>query len=194
MSQKIICGLILLIIGVAVVYSLYRLKSNKTRTNILGAGDLIPNFQLTNEFGELVTSESLAGKKFALLFYRADCIYCHSELEQMKELQARYAGRIIILPVSLQLPEETPGQKQPRAITEKSEIKQLAEQLGVKAVPTFVLIGEDSRIAYGYSGGRSYQFQEFIIEWFLEGKDMKEGNILKAYEKYQASSSRKRSE
>jgi peroxiredoxin len=194
MYQKIICGLILLIIGVTVVYTLYRLKFNRTRPNLLGAGDLIPDFQLTNDLGEQVTRESLAGKKFALLFYRIDCIYCYSELEQMSELQARYAGRFIILPVSLQHPEESRTREEQSQIIHYRGGKQLAERLGVKAVPTFVLIGEDSRIAYGYSGGRSYQFQEFIIDWFLEGKEMKEGSILKAYEKHQASASRKQPE
>ncbi|MCI0660931.1 MAG: TlpA family protein disulfide reductase [Acidobacteria bacterium] len=193
MHQRIICGLILLIIGVTVFYSLYRLKSNRARTNILGAGDLIPDFQLSNDLGEQVTRESLAGKKYAFLFYRTDCIYCHAELEQMNELQTKYAGRLIILPVSLRSSAEKPGYEE-QQVTHYRGVKQLAERLGVGAVPTFVLVGEDSRIAYGYSGGRSYQFQEFIIDWFLEGKDMKEGSILKAYEKHQASTSRKESE
>jgi thioredoxin-related protein len=194
MYQRIFCGLILLIIGVTVVYTLYRLKSNRARTNILSAGDLIPDFQLTNDLGELVTRESLADKKYALLFYRTDCIYCQTELKQMNELQSRYAGRFIILPVSLLYADESLRQKEQPAGTHYKGVKHLAERLGVKAVPTFVLVGEDSRIAYGYSGGRSYQFQEFIIDWFLEGKDMKEGNILKAYEKHQAASSQKKSE
>jgi thioredoxin-related protein len=193
MYQRIICGLILLIIGVTVFYALYRLKSNRTRADILGAGDLIPDFQLTNDLGEKVTKGSLAGKKYALLFYRRDCIYCTSELEQMNELQSRYAGRFLILPVSLQDFKERIHQEEPPG-THYIGAKELAKRLGVRAVPTFVLVDEDSRIAYGYSGGRSYQFQEFIIDWFLEGKDMKEGAILKAYEKHQASTSQKRPE
>src|SRR5262245_26158527 len=194
MYQRIICGLILLIIGVTVIYSLYRLRSSRPRTTIVGAGHLIPDFQLTNDLGEMVTRESLAGKKYALLFYRLDCIYCHSELIQMNDVQARYAGRFIILPVSLKDPEKSPRQKEQPPVINYRGVKELAERLGVKEVPTFVLVGEDSRIAYGYSGGRSYQFQEFIIDWFLEGKDMKEGSILKAYEKHQASSSGKQPE
>jgi len=194
MYQRIICGLILLIIGVTMFYTLYRLKANRARTNISGPGDMIPDFQLSNDLGEQVTRESLAGKKYALLFYRTDCIYCHAELEQITELQTKYAGRFIILPVSLQSPEERLRHGKQPPISYYSGVKQLAGQLRVRAVPTFILVGEDSRIAYGYSGGRSYQFQEFIIDWFLEGKDMKEGSILKAYEKYQASTSRKQSE
>lgn len=194
MHQRIICGLILVIIGVIVFYSLYRLKSNRARANILGSGDLIPDFQLSNELGEQVTRESLAGKKFAFLFYRTDCIYCHQELEQVNELQTKYAGRLIILPVSLQSSTAKPGHEEQPPLTYYRGVKKLAEGLGVRAVPTFVLVDEESRIAYGYSGGRSYQFQEFIIDWFLEGKEMKEGSILKAYEKQQASTSRKESQ
>ena len=56
----------------------------------LSVGDSLPQFSVTMNKGEVITTESLRGKVSVIVFFNTDCSDCRKELPVIQDLWERY--------------------------------------------------------------------------------------------------------
>lgn len=70
--------------------------------NALGAGDVLPEFSVTMNTGEVVSTMSLNGKIGVIVFFNTGCKDCQEELPVVQQLWDYYNGNpnIVIAPIA----------------------------------------------------------------------------------------------
>lgn len=177
-----------LIGGLALIVSILVPLSEMARRQGIGSStarpnNYIPYFSLSDHRGVQVTSGDLAGSKYALLFFRADCSYCLEELKQLHELAPHYQGRFKLFPVSLS-DEQTTGRLTSElgfAMECYMASPETLSRFKIGSVPLLLLIDEQGRILYLQIGTRSSAFQILIFDRFIRGESLTDEAIRSVY-------------
>ncbi len=127
----------------------------KKRLKLLKAGDVAPEFALTNINGDTVKLSNFKGSKVLLDFSVINCGYCQKTLQHINKDDFELADKVQWLYIN---PED--GKERMKSYMEKLEIpfpvltdaKTVGAQYGVNGYPTFFLINEDGIIETVQSG------------------------------------------
>jgi thiol-disulfide isomerase/thioredoxin len=154
----------------------------------LGNGDLAPAFTLKTLDGKTLTRDGLKGKVVLLDFWATWCAPCRMALPELKDLQAKNAGKpLVIVSVSV---DDTPkvveefargnGMSWPQAWDRGMQVT--GGVFRVDTFPSYVVIGADGRIAYrqhGWSPGRSAALLDDAVSKALAamGKKAAQGSV-----------------
>jgi thiol-disulfide isomerase/thioredoxin len=130
----------------------------------LGNGDLAPAFTLKTLDGKTLTRDGFKGKVVLLDFWATWCIPCRKALPELKDLQAKHAGKPLVI-VSVSVDETSKdveefvrgnGMSWPQAWDRGMQVT--AGVFRVDNFPSYVVLGADGRILYrqhGWAPGRS---------------------------------------
>ncbi len=130
----------------------------------LNKGDLAPDFELTDEKGNLVKLSELRGKKVLLDFSMINCGWCKIALEQFNKPDYQFAENIVPLyvnPVDSKEKMEKYSSKVTIPFPVLGNAKEVGKAYGVSGYPTFYLIDEKGQVedvVVGY-------FDEAILKW-----------------------------
>lgn len=87
-------------------------KKNEVKTEGANADDpsqqitTLPNFQLQDLQGRTLRGDEFAGRVVIVEFWATWCPPCRSTLEWLQELQRKYGGRVAVLAVAVESPED----------------------------------------------------------------------------------------
>jgi hypothetical protein len=186
---KLISGFSLILLTSAILYGLFQARQTGTRR--LQPGQPMPGFQLSDETGAPLTDHSFAGRNYGLLFFRTDCGHCQQELTDIDQLLPQFDGRLPLLALSLNSPEETRRAREQWRLLTPTYLApvELTRSLRVRSVPLLILVGADGRIAYVQSGERSRRYLNMVFERFLQGESLAEAELRKLARQLTASNS-----
>jgi peroxiredoxin len=141
------------------------------------SGQEVPSFELTDLAGRAISARSLRGQKFALLFFNVGCSACRSELQELNRLLPAFPDNFTVIPASLNTFEETMMIKSEWGLDFDlyPAANNLAREMGVKMVPSLILVDEAGRIQHARTGYLSRAEQDFIFQRFLTGRSFSEG-------------------
>lgn len=129
-----------------------------------------PRWKLKDLDGNVVTSESLAGKVVVIDFWATWCPPCREEIPGYIKMQKEHGDAGLVI-VGISLDAKGPGAV--KAFAEKNGInytvvmgdESVADAFGgVEAIPTTFVIGRDGRIAYKKVGYEAHdEFEKRVV-------------------------------
>lgn len=131
---------------------------------ILNKGDLAPDFQLSDENGNLVSLSDFRGKKVLLDFSMINCGWCKIAIEQFNKPDFQFADNIIPLylnPVDSKEKMDKYRSKVAIPFPVLANAKEVGKAFGVSGYPTFYLIDENGKVENVVIG----YFEEEIMKW-----------------------------
>ncbi len=146
----------------------------------------LPAVDLMSLGGEPVAPGRFAGRKVALLFVSVDCDHCRREiagLDRMREAQGARALRGELTAITLE------GASQAREFQQRLGIgipllaqgRALARAVGVRSVPTLVLVDAEGSIVYRHEGRRSARFVALVLARFERGEGLSKQELWASY-------------
>ena len=188
MSKSAYRVLFIFILFAIIAGGLYLVDRVTKRTTPVGRA--MPAFALTSLNGNRISERDLCGKKYGLLLFSVDCRFCKDELAKIKPLIPAVSSRLPIIVASIDGIEDC--QKITRDLSLPFDIypnaKDLAKQLGVRSVPTIILVDARGNIAYIQSGSRNEKFLEIVFEMFTKGENLSKSLLRNAYMRHTNSS------
>jgi cytochrome c biogenesis protein CcmG, thiol:disulfide interchange protein DsbE len=176
-----------IVLALAASLSMAAAETSEPKTG-LGNGDLAPAFSLKTLDGKTLTRDGLKGKVVLLDFWATWCGPCRMALPELKDLQAKNAGKpLVIVSVSVddtsKVVEEftrSNGMSWPQAWDGGMQVT--GGVFRVNTFPSYVVIGADGRIAYrqhGWSPGRSAALLDGAVSKALAamGKKTSQGSV-----------------
>lgn len=124
----------------------------------LGKGDLAPAFTLKTLDGKTLTRDGFKGKVVLLDFWATWCAPCRMALPELKDLQAKNAGKPLVI-VSVSVDETSKaveeftrsnGMSWPQAWDRGMQVT--GGVFRVDTFPSYVVLGVDGRILYRQHG------------------------------------------
>jgi thiol-disulfide isomerase/thioredoxin len=136
-------------------------------------GDLAPPFSLKNQLGADVTLDSLKGRVVLLDFWATWCGPCKAAMPSVQALHDQFKDKpVTILGVNTWEQGSKAAERALKYMTDNNYTystllkgDNLAKTYGISGIPTFVLIGPDSKIihiAMGFSDGEKDHLQSMI--------------------------------
>ncbi len=143
----------------------------------------MPPFLLTDGRGNQVTNRDMLGRRYGLLFFRADCEYCIGELRHLDEVVPGYESRFDLLLVSLSDAEMTEHIKSKSNLSLEyyTASPDSISRLKLRGVPLLLLIDEHEKISYLQTGLRSKDFQRIVFHRFVSGESLTDEALRSAY-------------
>jgi peroxiredoxin len=143
-----------------------------------------PHFLLADSRGRRLAKDDMAGRKYGLLFFRADCDYCIDELKQMNELLPKYQGSFALLLVSSSDARSTEELKKRLGLFSDhyTAIGETLARFNVNGFPMLALVNERGEIAYTQMGMRSLEFQTLVFDRFMQGESLTDQALRAAYQ------------
>lgn len=174
--RKLLSAVLLSVIFLGLAYALGRSGRYAALPTI---GHHLADFELTDSDGNLVRSTEMESERYALLFVRVDCDYCHEEVNQLGQLKTA----LRILPVSLSSENETrlANREWGSRFSFYTASDRLLRALDVRSVPMLVLVDGDGRIAQVLAGLRSKPFLQMVIDRFMSGQSLSESDLRNAF-------------
>ena len=154
----------------------------------LGNGDLAPAFTLKTLDGKTLTRDGFKGKVVLLDFWATWCTPCRKALPELKDLQAKHAGKPLVI-VSVSVDETSKvveefarsnGMSWPQAWDRGMRVT--GGVFRVDTFPSYVVLGADGRILYrqhGWAPGRSAALLDEAVAKGLAalGKKAAQGSV-----------------
>lgn len=120
---------------------------------ILGVGDKLPDFELRNVEGGILTLDDIEGKVILIDFWATWCAPCRSSVPHLKKLHKDYEGKDFMV-LGINLDKKKSDEEIARyAENEGIEYKivkgtdEFFNKFGVRGIPAFFLIDKDSKIS-----------------------------------------------
>jgi thiol-disulfide isomerase/thioredoxin len=151
-------------------------------------GDLAPAFTLKTLDGKTLTRDDFKGKVVLLDFWATWCTPCRKALPELKDLQAKHAGKPLVI-VSVSVDETSKvveefvrsnGMSWPQAWDRGGQVT--GGVFRVDTFPSYVVLGADGRILYrqhGWAPGRSAALLDEAVAKGLAalGKTATQGSV-----------------
>jgi thiol-disulfide isomerase/thioredoxin len=148
----------------------------KPKTTLINIGEIAPEWQGENVDGEIVKLRDFKGKIIFLDFFFRGCTGCMQVMPDIISIYQKFKDRGLIV-ISIDPIDDILRFKDMKAWLEKKEMTQhvvftdiqIANNYGVSAYPSYVLINEEGKVAWSLRG----------FEKDAEMKDVFEREILK---------------
>ncbi len=129
----------------------------------------MPAFRLVGRAG-VISSRSVFGRETAVLFVKPGCPFCERQYPLVADAVAAVGRNVAFIPVS----EGRPGGEFAACYQDTSR---LAQALGVRSVPTLLLVSRAGRIQYVQTGERDLQSERLLLRRFAAGLSLGPGSI-----------------
>jgi len=128
-------------------------------------GEKIPAFKVALADGRTLNSRELRGLGYALAFVSPDCASCSVSLDELRALELKAQGRVIVVCKSSKANcsglADRFGITLPVVVDHDSS---LSESLGVSMVPSAIVVGPDGRIRTVGAPVREEDLDEMIAD------------------------------
>ncbi len=165
---SLLFGLILTVGIISIITLIVQIDLSQTKKK--NPIENVPGFSMTNSSRGRISDQDLLGRRYCLLFYRADCDYCLEELKQLNRIYPAYKENFDLFAVSLN------DGKPPENVLGKLELyfasSDSLSDFGVKNVPVLLLVDERGKIVYRQPGMRSDAFQKTVFDRFVRGESL----------------------
>ncbi len=138
----------------------------------LREGDLVPPFTVTSVDQRELSSESLRGRKYLVVFFSVDCEHCRKALPLLQQALSDLAdAEMSTVAVSVSPEEKTiaflddSGTSLPFVVAQKN----LTLTFRVTRLPTLFLIDETGHVRKRCAGARSLEFYHNTLAEFAAG-------------------------
>jgi peroxiredoxin len=143
-----------------------------TTPSVLRPGEHVPALTLRDLDSGEVHLRDLSERKFALLFFKADCPHCQKETERFERLQSAFTDRLVFLAVSLSDAKRTRDYIVSKSFAVRTlldEEGKAGQQFGVEEVPTLFLVDSDQTVKFRGVGEQSLEARAKLLERFTRG-------------------------
>lgn len=173
-NQRTVIGVaFIIVLMIAVAY----VVANQSGDDLPVTEDLepAPNFSILSIDGAPVDLEAYRGRVVVLDLFATWCGPCRTQMEELNQLRAYYAGsEVVILSVDVD-PKETTQQIRDfrdefnADWTFSSDTDGLSQKYDASSIPTMVVIDQDGNMVFRHAGVTYFsEFQE-IIDPLLQG-------------------------
>lgn len=138
---------------------------------VLHRGQVIPKFEVMTQEGELISRQSLLGRRHLIAFFNVECEHCTREIPKWDRILSHYPAEtltaIAISESELFKTQEFVRQCSPRIryIIDKED--GLKKVFKVRALPTVFLVDTEGRVQNTLIGEHEAESSQKILEEFL---------------------------
>ena len=136
----------------------------------LPLGERMPLFHTITIGGEAFVQDTLDGKRSLLVFFNPGCSHCRRELENLDELQPRYADKLDIIGMSLDSLGATQTMtaelklKFPVVVADDQQLKKTPK---INILPALFFVDKFQILRKYYAGEHSLAVDKRLIEDFI---------------------------
>jgi len=150
-AEHVIPVIVALVMVAGLVMFIVKMNpSSQTQPSTITIGNEYSNYQLESIDGEIFTLSEYTGNIIVIEFMRTDCPHCNEFLPTFKEFCRRYRDKgVVFITVSLEPIDRLSSYAKMKGmdwIVARDMTGGLAVALGVKYVPTVVIIDRDGSV------------------------------------------------